>query len=341
MRKYAWKGLLIFIIVEIVFRFVIDPVYFYYINSYTIDKTKFTFKQAYFPKDKDHIDYLFIGESRTDAAINITEINRRNSTLVAVNAGRGYSTGAVHYWALKKMIRNNPNILKNSNVVIEVAGGVNYTENFEKTKYTLRDDFVHLILPHLDFSLLKDFIKFSDCKSGSKLRLVLLYSSSLYRTLPFVKNKLHEMIAKLDHNSSLKGGVGTKAGNLSVEEARQLLIKISTNDIVHQKQETPLTEKELDYSMLSRINDLVVRNGGKLFLYEMPVHSIQRAVFETDLSMQNKETFASWAKHNYISIIYIEDFKYSDKDFPDYWHLAQNRSTEFTTKLFDKLKMLE
>lgn len=337
MRKHALQGLILFIFIEILFRIILDPLYFYSSDAYTIDKTGYNFKRLYFPESTSHIDYLFVGESQMAAAINVTEITDRNRSYVAVNAGKGYTTGAVHYWALKKLITENPGIINNSKIILDLNTGMKYLENFKKEEFKIYEGYSHFLLPYLNSRLLLDFVINSDSKLITKFKLVLLYSSSTYRALPFISSKLHEFISGKLNDNTLADVGGIRTDISSIEKARQLLIETVSENIEKQKYQNPVTFSDINKSMISNIYELLKSGGGHLVFLDMPLHSFQRAEYETDLQIKNKKIFSEWATQRGIEIICVDDFNYSDDDFPDYWHLASNRSSEFTNKFFDKL----
>lgn len=341
MRKYAWRGLIIFVILEITLRIIVDPLYYYSADAYTPDKTGYNLKRLYFPEKTDKIDFLFVGESQMAAAIDVNEIAKRYKSCVAINAGKGYSTGAVHYWALKKLIPDNPDIIKNSKIIIDVNTGMKYLNRFEKEEFRIYEGYSHFLLPYLNNRLLYNFVRYSDSKPVAKIKLVLLYSSSCYRTLPFISSKLHELVSRKINTNTLAATGGIRTDKSSIEKARQLLIETVRINLEKQNQQIPITDQDIDNSMLSKINDLIVSGGGKLVLLDMPLHSFQRAEYETSLSTKNRETLTIWAKKRNISIINVDNFRYSDSDFPDYWHLASNRSEEFTYEFLNKLELLK
>lgn len=340
MKKHAWQGLMIFILFEIIFRIILDPLYFYSADAYTIDKTGYNFKRLYFPENTSHIDYLFVGESQMAAAISVTELTDFDRSVVAVNAGKGYTTGAVHYWAIRKLIQDNPGIIKNSKIIIDFNTAMKYLENFKKEEFKIYEGYSHFILPYINTRILFDFVKNSDCNSITKMKLVLLYSSSMYRSLPFISAKLHEFISGKLNDNTLADAGGIRTDKSSIEKARQLLVETVKDNIEKQKSQNPITISDINNSMISNINELINAGGGHLVFLDMPLHSFQRTEYDTDLQIKNKETFLEWATQKDIKIISVDDFDYSDDDFPDYWHLASNRSAEFTNKFFDKLNLI-
>jgi hypothetical protein len=311
------------------------------VNTYIINRTHFSFREAYFPSKYDHIDYLFIGESRFPAAVDVSLINSSQEGVLAVNAARGYIYGGVHYWALTKFVQKYPGILNNSTVIIDNGGGMEFTRPFEQAKFHINEDNPHLFLPHLNFSLLIDYLKHSDNKLKTKIKLSALYSCALYRGIPLINSTAHRLFAKYASGNELTEEGGIKTEKKSILAAQQLLIKIAGEQIANQKYQSPFSEQDLDKSLMAAFRDLITSNGGRLVLLNMPLHSLQQAVYDTDLSRKNRETFARWAESRDIPIITVTDFKYYDGDFPDYWHLGRNRRAEYTEKVYGLLQTLK
>jgi len=111
---------------------------------------------------------------------------------------------------------------------------------------------------------------------------------------------------------------------------------LSKINIENQKNAPILTEQYIDNTFIAYFNRLIQDNGGRLYLVEMPLHSIQKKVFTTEKEKNNKRVFELWAKKNNITILHIAEFHYSDSDFPDYWHLSKYRRDEFSKLLFNE-----
>jgi hypothetical protein len=103
------------------------------------------------------------------------------------------------------------------------------------------------------------------------------------------------------------------------------------------QQKPLLSFEDLDKSSLAFINDLIIKNGGKLYLYKMPLSSVQEASFSCKRAIQNKEIFEKWILSKEIPVIYNKKFNFQDSDFPDTWHLSADRRDEFTMMLFDEI----
>jgi len=129
------KKLIIFfaiflVILEIFSRVIIDPFYFFSIKTYN-ERKGLTLDKIYSKDESDNVDFLFVGSSRIPATINHQLIYKLSNGKVAINAGRGYLTPGIHYQAIKSKLKDYPDFLKNSIVIIEYAGSDVYCTNFE------------------------------------------------------------------------------------------------------------------------------------------------------------------------------------------------------------------
>jgi hypothetical protein len=341
MRKLVWKRLILFILIEITFRIVVDPAFTYQVNSYTKNLEGINLRDIYFPAKISHYDYLFIGDSKFATSIDVSEISNLNDSIVAINAGRGYANGVFHYWALKKTLNKNPLILKNSIVFIELKGGINYTENFEKEEFTFNENQVYLYIPHLTLSLLHNFMKYSNCKYSLKLKLLASYSCSLFRGVPFIFDNLKRLGTKYKNSKDFADAGGLKTDQESILKIRKMAIESAKIEIEQQKDQIPLTQDDMRNSTMSKMKDLIIKSGGRLVLLNLPQHSSQEAIYKTGLNLKNAGTFRIWAEKNNIPILNIDDFSYDDNDFPDCYHLSMKRKKEYTNKLIEKIRLID
>lgn len=348
MKRITLKTLyflaVLFVLLELFSRFVIDPVYFYAIDSYE-EKNGFSYQDFYNGIETEHVDYLFVGSSRIPATINTKLLRELSGGKVAINAGRGYMMPGIHYQALKNKLISNPDYLRNSFVFLEYAGTRTYTFNFYYDRLRVYEPIVeadnampHLLLPHLNFSALIDFLVYSGNSIPTKVELATLYLSSSYRCKQFINEKFHLSLDKnflFKNNDSLiaEGGIRSDL----VEFARQKAIVVAEQEKDSIFKEPLLTFDIINRSTLAKLNNLIRSNGGTLVLYKMPLHSIQQNVFNLDKAKKNQEVFESWLKSNDIEIIENSEFIFNDTDFPDTWHLSSKRRDEFTSKLYKQI----
>lgn len=329
------------IISETLCHLVIDPLYFYSINTYNEKEGSSQFR--YDNTDSKHVDFLFIGSSRIPATIN-PQLFKKLSSGVTINAGRGYITPGVHYQGLKSKLKEHPDYLRNSIVLIEYSGSGAYTSPFAKDMLSVFEPtdsdktdkaMPHLLLPYLDMNSFLSFLKKSNNSILVKVEMTFLYFSSTYRASQYVNDKFFAYNKKLLFPSKAtnlvsEGGIRNDDSELAGKKAI-LLAKEQKEKI---QKEPLLSNIDIDNSSLAQLYKLIKDNGGTLMLYEMPLHSLQQDIYNSEKAKLNKATFEKWLSENNIPIIYNPDFKYKDIDFPDTWHLSSTRRDEFTTKLY-------
>jgi len=343
--KVSYFAIIFFVVAEIISRIIIDPFYFYYSDSYNLRFDKVSLK-IFDLVQANHIDYLFIGSSRVPATINPSVIMSEQPGKIAIVAGRGYMTPGVHYQALLNRLMQYPNYLRSTAVVLEYPGTDIYSSSFARDRLKVFEPQVmgekampHLLLPHLNLNTLWEFLKISENSFSVKIDMLMLYFISSYRTSLFIKDKFKILETVLpfrqnEHKLVSDGGIR----NDNIDEAKKKAIEVAAIESKAIADNPHLTNEILNASSLANINKLVSENGGKLFLYIMPLNSIQKGIYSSEKSLQNKRIFEQWINEHGIEVIKVANFQYQDSDFPDTWHLGKDRRDEFTKKLFKELQ---
>lgn len=338
-KRVLFFFLVFFIIIELFARIVLDPVYFATIDTYNLPSKGLS--KIFGVEKTPEVDYLFIGSSRVPAAINANVFMEKDSGSVAIVAGRGYTTPEIHYRAIKNRLKKFPDYLKNTVVFLEYPNAPIYTNLFEEDEFkvfeseqTKQESMAHLLLPHLDFQSFLNFLVKSENSFGVRMEMIPLYFFSSYRTIFFVNERwgrLDKPIFK-DKSSKLSDDGGIRGDR--IEQANQLAIEMADQTRQSISEAPPLTFHALKQSSLAYLSELVSENGGKLILFQMPMHSMQIDVYDNEKSIKDILIFELWLKQNNIPLLKIHDFNYSDKDFPDTWHLGRDKRDEFTKELF-------
>ncbi|MFP5470113.1 MAG: hypothetical protein ACLGGV_00820 [Bacteroidia bacterium] len=348
MKKFITKiilfSLAFFACTEIVSFFFIDKIYFYSINTYN-ETTTHSSEQ----NDTKQVDYLFIGSSRVPATINTKLMKKLSQGKTVVNAGRGYTTVGIHYQAIKNKLKKHPDYLRNATVIIEYPGSGIYTNSFSEDKLRVYESNIeneksmpHLLVPYLDFNSFINFLFESKNSLSTKKEMILIYCSATYRSYQYINEKFHSLNAKRikradKNNLASEGGIRNDIIAVTKQKAISYAKEQKQNIL-----NTPfLTFEAMEKSSLAKLHNLITKNGGKLLLYEMPLHSLQKNVHNTIKAKQNKEIFEKWLKNKKIPVIYNRKFKYNDSHFPDTWHLSKNRRDEFTTLLYEEIIKIE
>ncbi|MBN1950285.1 MAG: hypothetical protein JW801_03725 [Bacteroidales bacterium] len=343
LKKFILFSLIFLGSLELFSRLVVDPFYFFCINTFNEKNVKGI--RNILNCDTKHVDYLFIGSSRIPSTINPAVLKELSGGKTVINAGRGYMTAGIHYQALKCKLANYPDYLRNAFVFIEYPGPTIYTSPFEFDKFRVHEQkncpetaMPHLLLPYLNFSDLCCFFRESHNSLTAKSEMLLLMSS-VYRSSEFLNEYFNRMgtvmLFKKDCNDlASEGGIRNDNMNAAIEEAR-------SNAELEKKQleiQPLLTFGQLEESSLAAIYRLVTQHGGRLILFEMPLHSVQQEIYASSKAQADKEILESWLRTKNIPIIRNTAFQYSDEDFPDTWHLGLNRRDEFSTLLFRQIE---
>jgi hypothetical protein len=342
-NRFALVSLLCtFLVLEFISRLFIDPLFFWRIDTYKDNNQvfKYSLTKSYRP---ERVNFLFIGSSRVNAAVNEELFCQPNTDVIAVNAARGYTTGGTHYAALQDCIRKNPDYLKDAKVFIELPGVI-YAENFSRNQYTVYEkdesngglnSMSHLLIPYFRTDQLTDFYAHSSNSLLVKTDFTAKFLFAFYRSVPFVKeirrSISQKLLANRQKNNSLTEGGGIKVDEESIMQAKIQAIK--DIDMMISNQE-PLRESTLDSSLIYEMYSLIQRNGGKLYLFEVPMHSMLNRYNETLVGRKNCKIFDSWVAKKRIPVLTIDGFTYSDSDFPDFWHLSSDRRDNFTDLLY-------
>jgi hypothetical protein len=321
-----------FILLELFARVFLDPQYFKDINTYLEkrpDKSKI---------ETDHVDFLFIGSSRVPAAVDAHVFGQLNQNKIVINAGRGYLTSGIHYQAILNNLASYPEFLTGSIVLLEYPGSSIYTEGFLANRYVVNESMSHLVLPHLDKKAWLNFIKKSNNSIDVKIRLTCSFLSAAYRTYAYVNEKYFKkrIYFKTSDQVADEGGIR----NDKIDAAKKLAISVAERS-KQSLQTSPLFTKEyLDQSILAKLSEAINDHGGRLLLFEMPLHSVQAEVHSSSLAKKNKVIFEEWLQERKISVVRTSSFSYKDSDFPDMWHLSIKRRDEFTENLHHELLKL-
>ncbi len=349
LRKVLLFLTIFILFAELLSRLLVDPFYFWQLDTYNLKRTDTArtmparIKRILPGKETKHVDYLFIGSSRVPAAIDDQEIMEREPDKTAVVAGRGYLTPGIHYQALKKRLEKYPGYLQHASVFIELPGSRIYETAFSEDEMMVyespdlkEDPMPHLILPYIGLKELVEFIRKSHNSFRVKARLTFSYCSSLYRSVPFIKEKIQRfnnpMIKKAGSLIASGGGIR----NDHLEEARAKAMSL-TKILVRESEKKPLlTPEDLDVSTLAHFNRLIKAHGGRLCLFKMPLHSVQKNLYSSEKERKNEQIFNRWLHERGIEVIANPHFHYADTDFPDIWHLSISRRKEFTALLMEE-----
>ena len=348
MKKFLFRISLfiavVILVLELFFRIFVDPFYYYYIDAYS-QKTD-NIRDILTGKASEHVDYLFIGSSRVIATINPSVFMREDSGKIAIVAGRGFRTAGTHYLSLKHRLSKYPDYLKNAYVFVEFPGVGNVPSAsyfFDKKTSVVYQTFTdnqpdmimaHYTLADMNFALLKVFLLNSDNPLSAKLDMIALFFSAIHRNSSLIKEKMIKLDVPLFPKESDKliteGGIRTDQLDFVIQQALDTIAPSALD----RELALLLTYENLNKSAFASLIELITQNGGKLFLYRVPVHSLGPITDEK--LIKGIKILEEWVDSKNITVIENDKFEYDNSDFPDIWHLSIDRRDEFSYLLYQK-----
>lgn len=334
-----------FMILEIVSRTFIDPIFYFSLDTFRNKSCKTVKCILSEPNDKP--EYIFLGSSRVAALVNPELLSDLTENKNVINSARGFMTSGIIIQALKSKLRQTPNFLSNSKVFLEYYGQGSLTSLYEseqlriyESQTTKHSSQPQIMLPYMNFSDLREFWSLSSNSWQAKMKLTILYFSASYRGALFVNEKFNHADKVLHKGQSIV----SESGAIRSDDISNT-IQFAKTSAEKQKQriisEPFLTQETLAESSLLELNNLVKENGGELVLFKIPLHSTSEEIFINQKSKRNSEVFIKWVNDQKISLIETQNFNYGDEDFLDVLHINPDRRDEFTRVFYNQIVILE
>jgi len=317
------------------------------------DRVPLWYGAAEWAASEGRVDVVFIGSSRVSAAVNVTSFAREVFVRTGqcprgLNLGQGYSTDPEHYLGLRNLLTSHPESLQGVVVFVEAAGGLPSSNGGWDTSW------VHSAQPWLVVDLLRsqDLLPLWRSRGlaiSEKLHLTLRFglrkvSSALNRRERIREGLLEGGIGWLLHLSSghigsnpfmdvpvhyglLGGGGGLRTGREAFSRAREAAFRFTSESL---RNEQPI--REWGTSVLSDLVQLVRRHGGQVVFFEMPVSSVFGRLYATPLRQEDIRIFREQAKI-WGTPVLLPQLAFSDRDFPDLWHLDSRAASVFSEDL--------
>jgi hypothetical protein len=344
-RKLIVRTLVYLLIPLVVLEFLLRIIP--YPNQYYLSKTDPFHKMKI---DEGYVPYIFIGSSHVAAAVDTGVFNNelKGMHVKCINAGHGNSTCIEFYMALKKLA--DKGLLDHSTVFLESVGGgpASYTDSLRGE--WVKSQNVHLLVPSLNFKTFLDFWKYSSNTPGTKLSLSINYlfytsritsmAKDLYQGYSF-KDFIRKVISKAglekakkqDADMEDKGGI--KVDPISIHKAREMAHTYFKS--IAQNQE-PISQKQLDNSVLLELDRMLAAHNSKLVLFNIPLSTVERQVHITPVAESNFNLLRQFLNTHNIAYVSFDFSGFKDDDFPDLWHLSKEKSKEYSQALARNVK---
>ena len=278
-KRALGYGIMFFLIIEILSRLFIDSVYFSSIDSYRVPDVN---EETY------HIDNLFIGSSRVPATIDVNLWNELELGKINVVAGKGFSTPGTHIQALISKLERYPDFIRDSNVFLEYTGISIYSNAFAEDRFKImesnrdgvHESNVHSLLPYLKSEDLPHVLRQASNSWEIRIEICLKYLFSSFRTRDMVNENFHKRSYLDPTRETVSRDLVNEGGIRSdkIKETRALAIKEAKLMVQRTMGSDQLNDEKLEKSSLAYLDDLIRSHGGRLYLYEIPLHSVQKEV---------------------------------------------------------------
>jgi len=298
------------------------------------------------------VDFIFIGSSRVGAAIDSDIFQGRISALLgkkvtAINLGHGYTTIQLHYLGMRNLLRKFPRSFQNLTVFVEAPGdmaNIKYNTHWDG-EWVLKEQ-PQILVPFLIPSDMKSFLMKSSDSFASKTYVAFKYylgKFKIIRSRERIKEKIDSWgIEELDQffqklfrihppddrkkmDLASTGGIQT---NPRLQERVRATAINFTNELLQGQGELG----KWDNTVMDDFIRLIHSYNGRVIFFDMPSSSPFLNVFSKKVHQAQRADFYSLLP-GWKSCVLHPDFRYSDEDFPDYWHLRRSRAEEFSTRL--------
>lgn len=255
-------------------------------------------------------------------------VGRSEPNEVAINMGKGYSTLVGHLFGLKNIANATPNRLKGVVVFLEAPQGM-------PDMAVWNGPWLHSFYPELLAATMKlsDLSSFWSQSTGPDLKSKIIASACMISKTIYLKGRWKLIVNNLRYPSaysiSKSPSEEIRWDDQGIPEVRNSAINISREQI---KSQSAISNEFWEKSVLKRLHDEIAAAGGHLVLFNMPLSSVQAKVNLTDIGIKNKEMLYSFLKEADIPVLQV-NFKTTDDDFPDLWHLRATRNVEYTNVL--------
>ena len=305
--------------------------------------------------DDGPIDFLFIGSSRTAAAIDEDAFAEAASARLgrpvrAVNVGMGWSQLPQHWMGLRNLLERHPDALRGATVFIEAPALLPMHTRWDGPWYLpSREDLLIQVAGPADLPEFWASPATLEGKLGTTVR-VLTSGSAACKNCERMGARIRERAREIVRDTSaalgqaarnltptdgfrpaadLRSAGGIRTDEEAVAAARRLAERIAAEELAEQG-----PWRDWDDTVLADIVDLAVRGGARVVFYEMPLHSLQARVEATPLRDQDRALAADWLAGRGLPML-RPDFPTVDDDFPDIWHLRGSAAPAFSRAVLE------
>lgn len=298
------------------------------------------------------IDLVFVGSSRTGAAVHVPTFAQEVSTLTgrcprALNLARGFSTEVEHYLGLRNLFAAHPASLRGVTVFVEAAGGLPGAGRWDQP-------WAHAAQPWLVVDLLwwNDLPRFwrsAGLSVGDRLHLTLRFALRSVSSTFNRRERIREQLLRLGipwliglafgrgsanpftpaaPYADLVGDTGDIRNDpAALQAARDLAMTLTAEELQLQ---TPL--RGWERTVQRDIVELVRRHGGHVVFFDMPLSSVFARVYTTRTRQDDIRVFRQQARTWGVPLLQPQ-IAFDDSDLPDLWHLSPSLARSYSVQL--------
>ncbi|MFH0922114.1 MAG: hypothetical protein V1913_17355 [Fibrobacterota bacterium] len=297
-------------------------------------------------------DYVFIGSSRTAAAVDKDRFTNRimissGKQCRIDNFGRGKCTIVEHYFGIKRILESNPDYLRGAVVFVELPGGypgeaigglpgilawsdpwADISGGVWLISLYLRSDEIYRMW-RISSASISDNVLITAASYLQGINGVAMIRAVIAYYGESVLNRFLLKAFGRGQPSSLTSDGGIRTDETGVRIVRDMARAAAKFNIDSQRVFNKWNE-----AVLPDFITLVRNAGASVCFYDVPLSSSFRKMLETPLMCKEKTRFAD--RYRSWGVPFVQTgFNPADAAFPDLYHLSKAVAPIFTDSLFD------
>jgi len=298
------------------------------------------------PASGDTLEVLFIGSSRVAAAVDpatfdsVASIAARRPVR-SFNLGMGFSTYHEVLFALREMGRDGG--LRNRLVLLEAPGGLPRHARWDDPWF--EGDTRIMLSRYMrpgDLPLLWREAKLdAGDKTLATVEVLTGWQNNFWRLRTVLSDRTRGLLDRVGALFRPQAPVVAAdpvealvfaRGGIRLDASRIGKIRESAIEFAAAESADPRPWTGWDSTLLPSIVQQIRAGGGDVGLFEMPVCSYQRRVFESPRRREGAVEFAAFRRNLGLAVV-PSDTLYGDESFPDLWHLGIPAALSFSRRL--------
>lgn len=287
-------------------------------------------------------DNIFVGTSMTRVAFDSAEFEREYNSKTgkhqtAINMGEAYTTMPEYYFALRKLVLDNPGCLKGKRIFIECPAGIPKFEYW--TDDWMQSQYPRLLADFISWADVLHYYQVSHASFGEKAMLACAKVSFLAtyggRIPEGVLNTIEEKLNPPSSTRKSKVDL-TNAGGVRTDEAGVVVVR---GYVQKTAESNSKNQKPIDWNkaVVKDLVDFLHQEGAEVYFFSMPVSSVYEKPFVTSQRQSDKKNFESACASWHCPLLKpVMTPTLTDEDFPDLLHLRASLASSFTRELADR-----